>query len=269
MVNRSFVEINENTDKIPEKMSQFLKISKCEVVQIDQLTPEWFALRIGFITMSALGSIFIFSRSEFDKRKRARILCGIEEETFTPEVLAIMKYGTEMENEIRQKYSERIGIPIHEVGLCISNEDPLFRGSPDGIIENGDLLEIKTTSKKSPTTYSENFSEIPPWHMWQMQGNMFITGAENCHYVCYSKTDNQKYYRIIPYKEEIWNPIMEKSIIYFNKYMKPLVERNLSTNGNISRSSDDKFTEKRRLNRSDPKWHEKNLNIKRTSDNSK
>lgn len=204
-------------------MSQFISVEKCETVQIEQLSEEWFALRFGFITMSALGSIFIFAKTEGDRQRRARILCGTEKETFTPEVMEIMKYGTMMENEIRSDYSKKVGIPIHEVGICISKINPLFRGSPDGVLENGDLIEIKTTGKPTPTTYNEDFSEIPIWHMWQMQGNMFITGAPRCHYVCYSKTDKQTYIRVVNFNPEIWNPIMTRSMRYYNEYMAPIL----------------------------------------------
>lgn len=97
--------------------------------------------------------------------------------------------------------------------------------SVDGVLENGDIVEIKTTSKPTPKSHKRDYSEIPLGHMDQMQQNMSVTGARICHYFSFSRTSGKNYYRAVPFMQEKWNLIVRSNTFFYNNYMKKLLQK--------------------------------------------
>lgn len=194
-------------------------------IDIQQGSDEWKSIRICRITMSKLAKILLFSKTEDEKIRTARIICGLEQEIFTEEAKSRMNVGVEYEADVRDAYTKTTGMNVFETGTCIFRENPIFSGSPDGVFENGDVLEIKITTNDLPSYYCSDYSEIPLWYYYQMQGNMFILDSTQCHYVCYSRISGKMYTRIIPYDHDRFvNEVYVPCCQFYKQYMKPLIE---------------------------------------------
>mgnify|MGYP001312348496 CR=1 FL=1 len=195
-------------------------------IDIPQGGEEWDFIRRCRIASSRTGKIVLFSKTEEEKVKTARIICGLEKEVFSDEAKDRMNVGVEYESTIRDSYTKTTGMKIFETGTCIFRQNPIFSGSPDGVFENGDVLEIKITEKELPDFYCSDYSEIPLWYYYQMQSNMFILDSTKCHYVCYSRSSGKMYTRIIPYDHERYiNEVYIPCCIFYRDYIKPLIEQ--------------------------------------------
>lgn len=207
------------------KVKQLINSERCHLCDVTQGSSIWLGLRKGRITMSVLGSFLIFAKTHEDKIKLAREIIGLDAKQFTEEAISNMSIGTDYEDLVRQEYARKIGMRVYELGFCILRENPIFGGSADGIFENGDLLEVKITTKDIPTHFVTDYSEIPLWYYWQMQGNMFIADSPRCHFVSYSRSSGEMYTRIIPYNHERWiNECYTPSLKFYHEYIAPLLE---------------------------------------------
>ena len=209
-----------------EIVKNIIDSTRCEVVNVEQRSEDWLLMRKGRITMSALASFLIFAKTEEAKIKAARIIAGLDKPIFTKEALDRMKIGTDYEDDVRKYYCDKIGKRVYSVGFCVFRENPIFGGSPDGILEDGSILEIKITNKPTPTLSKPDFSEIPLWYYWQCQGNMFVTNASCCHFVSFSRLDGLLYTRIIPYNHDRWiNEVYIPAMIFYRDYVMQFLKK--------------------------------------------
>lgn len=182
-------------------------------------------MRKGRITYSMLGSILIFAKTHEDKLALAKKIIGLDKMTFTDEACENMKIGVEYEDLIRQEVSKTVGMKVYEAGFCIYRENPIFGGSPDGVFEDGSILEIKITSKENPKYACSDYSEIPLWYRYQMLGNMFTMDSSNCIYSSYSRADGSIYIRHYPYDHNKWmNECYIPCNIFHRDYIMPLLK---------------------------------------------
>lgn len=119
-----------------------------KIINVTQGTPEWLEARKGRVT----GSRFKDARDRLkngDPSKAclnyakdvARERCGGK----APEAFqnAAMRFGTEQEPLARAAYEQHTGNIVHEVGFIVDDEG-YFGLSPDGLIGDDGVLEIKT-----------------------------------------------------------------------------------------------------------------------------
>lgn len=122
-----------------------------------------------------------------------------------------MRYGISMEPEAKRKLSEKMQQKIFDSGLIISLKQPFLACSPDGIVENGNVLEIVEikcpfTCKNSiifdPETGTsfvdylivdkEKKPELKKTHIYytQVQMCLYVTGLEVCNFFVYSSLNS-------------------------------------------------------------------------------
>ena len=153
---------------------QFKKL--CEINQTlpEQRTPEWYAFRENLITASSWGNVlgYIGSPKEVILQK-----CGHEASQFKGNEFT--RWGTKYEPVATSIYEKRMGKKITDFGcLRHPNEENFFLGaSPDGIAEDGVMLEIKCPPKRI-------IGSIPTNYYWaQMQGQLEICDLEQCDFL--------------------------------------------------------------------------------------
>ena len=104
-----------------------------------------------------------------------------------------MQWGTDIEPMAREKYAERMGYEVFEVGFTPYPEYPnLAGGSPDGVIrEEKGIIEIKcpyTLEKHLEHflyTKPEDLKENNEQYYWQCVMNMLVTDTDFCDFVSY------------------------------------------------------------------------------------
>lgn len=151
-----------------------------------QNSPEWFAERCGLATASRFSDVLAKIKSgEASGRRnyRAQLVCErltkVPAETYSN---AAMKWGTETEPLARMAYEATAGIMVEEVGF-IRHATMLAGASPDGLIGEIGLVEIKC-----PLTAQHIealLSGMPPLHIAQIQGQMWVTGRQWCDFVSF------------------------------------------------------------------------------------
>lgn len=140
----------------------------------EQRSQEWLDLRENMITASdvasAIGENHYETPDAFVKKKVLRTTWSGN---------AATAHGTLLEPIVRDLYDARTGRKSHEIGIVRHAKYPWLGGSPDGITEDGLLIEIKCplTRKIEPKV---------PKHYWpQVQLLLEVTDLDECDFIQY------------------------------------------------------------------------------------
>lgn len=159
-----------------------------QIIDVEQGTPEWKAARAGMPTASA----FKDALAKGEGKTRRTYMLKLIGERLTGELSegysnGHMERGNEMEPGARDTYAWHADVEPVQVGFVI-NDGLIDLGpvgySPDSLIGNDGCLEIKT---KLPHLQCELLlsDRIPPEHMKQVQGGIWVAEREWCDFVSY------------------------------------------------------------------------------------
>jgi len=157
--------------------------------QIVQGSPEWFQQRIGKVTASRITDVLATLKSGGEAATRAnyrsQLVCerltGNVAESFTNDA---MKWGTEQEPNARQAYEFISGNTVVEVPMIDHPIIAMTGASPDGLIGDDGLIEIKCPNSATHIDYLLA-GVVPAKHMNQMLWQMECTGRKWCDFVSY------------------------------------------------------------------------------------
>ncbi len=137
---------------------------------IKQRTPEWFKLRENRLTASDL----------YDAVKNPLSLAKkkLKGTTFNSSGVPALKWGTMYEPMATRIYSTMMGKEIFEFGLIINDNINHFGASPDGITEDGVMIEIKCPIKRKIID-----GDIPEKYYYQIQGQLAVCNLTKCDYI--------------------------------------------------------------------------------------
>ena len=154
----------------------------------EQRSDEWLALRDQMITASDVASAIGESRYEspdaFVKKKVLKTKWAGN---------AATAHGTALEPLVRDLYDQRTGRKSHEIGLVQHREYPWLGASPDGVTEDGLLIEIKC-----PLTRKIE-AKVPKHYLPQVQLQLEITDLEECDFIQYRPASTEG---TVPRKDE-------------------------------------------------------------------
>jgi len=140
----------------------------------EQRSDEWLELREQMITASDVASAIGESRYEspdaFVKKKVLRTKWAGN---------AATAHGTLLEPFVRDLYDQRTGRKSHEIGLVRHRTYSWLGASPDGVTEDGILVEIKC-----PLTRKIE-AKVPKHYLPQVQLQLEITDLEECDFIQY------------------------------------------------------------------------------------
>lgn len=153
-----------------------------------QGSAEWIRLRLGIPTASQFHRIFQPVRRKPSNSRELYMLELLDEwvaqrrdEPFENEWT---QRGKELEPEARFAYEMEHGASVRRVGF-ITRDDGLCGGSPDGLVGDDTVLEIKVPS---PQIHDGIASGKKPGHTAQCQGLLYITERQRIHLWIYSPT---------------------------------------------------------------------------------
>lgn len=156
---------------------------------IEQRTPEWFEARLGRVTASKIADVMAKGRSGAPSATRANYaaqlvaegLTGAAYETFQS---AAMVHGNEAEEQARAVYTMNTGRVVAEVGFIPHPSIDMCGASPDGVIGEDGLIEIKCPNTATHIA-SLRGGSIDGGYMKQMQFQMACTGRSWCDFVTF------------------------------------------------------------------------------------
>ena len=155
---------------------------------IEQGTQEWFAARMGKVTASRVADVvaktktgYGASRANYAGQLIAERLTGVVVEGFTNEA---MRWGTENEPEARTAYQFATDCDVEQVGFIPHPTITESGASPDGLIGDLGMLEIKCPNT---STHIETLRgrKVPEKYVTQIQWQLACTGRKWCDFVSY------------------------------------------------------------------------------------
>ena len=142
-----------------------------------QGTPEWDVVRMGLITGSRLTAVISGgkARPEYMEEIVDEIKYGIRKEHC---VTTAMNEGTAREPLARYRYSKLFGVAVQEIGFYQMSDRVGI--SPDGMVGDDGLVEIKCPQEKSFQNYLDNAKKLVSTYKWQVQGQLWVTDRKWC-----------------------------------------------------------------------------------------
>lgn len=142
---------------------------------IEQRTEDWFAARLGKVTASRVADVIAKTKTGYSTSRdnyMAQLVCerltGQKGESFSN---SSMQWGTETEPLARAAYEAAKLEIVQEVGLIDHPFLPMCAASPDGLISDDGMLEIKcpNTATHFDTLLA---GKMPSKHIPQVQWQM-------------------------------------------------------------------------------------------------
>lgn len=155
---------------------------------MEQRSEEWFAARLGKVTASRVADLMAMTKSGYSASRAnymAELICerltGSQAERFSN---AAMQWGTDVEPQARAAYEFITDVVVSEVGFVPHQTIEMFGASPDGLVGDFGLIEIKcpNTATHIETLLNET---VPAKYVTQMQVQMACTGREWCDFVSF------------------------------------------------------------------------------------
>jgi len=178
----------------------------------EQQSVEWMMQRCGKVTCSNFRHVIDFTKAGKPTAKRETYLWDVitERLTGTPVTHYVndaMAHGTEFEPQARMKYESVTGRIVLETGFVNHKTVAGVGGSPDGVIDDDGLIEIKapTTRTHCQILLSDDLDDYMP----QMQGLMWVTGRKWCDFVCYDPR--------LPAKLQLYISRVDRDEVYIEK----------------------------------------------------
>ena len=156
------------------------------IVDCQQGTPEWLAARAGKVTASMVSAVLMKPETAGFRDYQAQIVAEIL--TGKPQGSdysnAAMQFGTETEPLARSAYEAHTGFSVDEVGMVIHPTIERSGASPDGLVGNSGLAEIKCPKVATHLAYLVA-RIVPSIYKNQMMWQMACTGRDWCDFVSF------------------------------------------------------------------------------------
>ena len=155
---------------------------------MEQRSPEWYEARLGQVTASRVADIVAKTKTGYSTSRAnymAELICerltGMQGASYAS---AAMQWGTETEPMARAAYEAQVGSLVIETGFVPHGSIPMAGASPDGLIGDDGLVEVKCpiTATHIDTLLGQS---VPGRYVTQMQWQMACTGRKWCDFVSY------------------------------------------------------------------------------------
>lgn len=157
---------------------------------IEQRSEQWFAARCGSLGASQIadaiskskdGKAFGSTSANLRAKLAVERLTGIQEDSFKT---AAIQHGIDSEEAARLAYEAHTGAFVTEVGLYKHPKIEGTHASPDGLVGDDGLIEIKCPNSATHIDTLKT-EKVPTKYLYQMQWQMRCTDRQWCDYVSF------------------------------------------------------------------------------------
>ena len=155
---------------------------------MEQRTTEWFEARLGKVTASRIGDVmaktktgYAATRANYMAQLVVERLTKRKEESYTN---AAMQWGVDNEPLARSAYEVANNVLVQEVGFIDHPEINMSGASPDGLVGDDGMLEIKCPNTATHIETLLNVT-IDTKYQYQMLWQMRCTGRKWCDFVSF------------------------------------------------------------------------------------
>jgi putative phage-type endonuclease len=147
---------------------------------MDQRTQEWFAARCGKLTASRFAAVMNVLKDGSPGAARKELVTCLAIERLTGSMVEgfqndAMRRGIELEPEARAAYEAHTGELVEVVGFVPHPELPFVGVSPDGLLGNDGLVELKCPASQHKHMAALLNGEHATEYRWQLQGQLWVT----------------------------------------------------------------------------------------------
>lgn len=171
------------------------------VVDVEQRSPEWLALRRGVISASNADRLLTPAKlKDYALELAAERLVN----EMPPNILsAAMQWGIDHEENARLRYAFEVDADVYGVGFAWHDDYQDWIGcSPDGLVSPNGLVEIKCPSSKRHLDYL-TAGACPKDYLPQVQFQLWVTGHAWCDFVSYDpRFDVGDYFCVRVFRDE-------------------------------------------------------------------
>ena len=155
---------------------------------MEQRSTEWFTARLGKVTASRVADVIAKTKTGYSTSRdnyMAQLVCermtGTQGESYNN---AALQWGTDQEPLARAAYEAAKNVLVDEIGFVIHPTIVNAGASPDGLVGDDGLIEIKcpNTATHIETVLS---GKVPSKYIPQMQWQMACTGRKWCDFVSF------------------------------------------------------------------------------------
>lgn len=168
-----------------------------------QGSEEWYKIKCGVPSASNFDKIITSSgdpskqAQKYLYRLAGEFVTGVSEETFQN---ANMLRGNELESEARNYYEMINDTEVKQVGFIFNNPDIEYGCSPDGLVGDDGMIQIKCPLAATHVGYLLD-NKLPLDYFVQTQSELFVTGREWNDFMSYCPRMKPLIVRVKPDKE--------------------------------------------------------------------
>jgi len=208
------------------KGTRVLKMDANDYQNIEQGSDAWQNARCGKVTASRLADVLAKTKSGYSASRNnymtqlvlEKITGGTRAESYSgPSIL----HGIEQEPFARAAYEAHTGQMVEEVGFMPHPEIAMAGASPDGLVGDDGMIEIKCPSSSTALevwlTHSQGGNPVDAKYYAQMQWQMRCADRSWCDYVVFDPRIPAKaqlfIYRVN--RDEAWLKVAEEEVLKF------------------------------------------------------
>lgn len=193
----------------------------CERTKEQSKSAEWKAERRCRLTASRFGEV-CKSTERKDKVKLAESL--ISDNQFSNKAI---RHGLQYEQAATEKFSNMLNLEVTKTGLHVSPQFPFLGATPDGLVGNDAILEIKCPYTIKDKVISQSTvpfldsSGLKKTHNYyfQVQGQLWCTNRLKCYFCVYTLADFRVF--VIERDCTFIQDMLIKLIDFYYDYFKP------------------------------------------------
>jgi putative phage-type endonuclease len=154
-----------------------------------QGTAAWHSARCGKLTASRMEAAMSFLKNGKESSKRIDLKKEILAERMTDQIVpkytnSIMQHGIDTEPAAKMAFEAETGLLISDVGFIDHPEIEFCGCSPDGLVSDGSLIEIKCPQTSTHLSWIIS-GQVPEEHKPQMILQCICTGKSSVWFVSY------------------------------------------------------------------------------------
>ncbi len=187
----------------------------------EQMSDEWFALRLGKITASHFSDVLNkkTGRKTYMLKLLAERLSGEAQVSYSN---GPMERGVEVEHLAREHYEALWGI-VEQIGFVELSDD--VGCSPDGFVGYDGIIEIKCPNSSTHLSYIDK-NVFPASYKPQVQGNLWVTGRQWCDFISFDPRIKAKpFWKIRIKRDRLYIDDLSDAVKKFIKEMRELEDK--------------------------------------------
>lgn len=191
------------------------------IEMMEQRSDDWFAARLGKVTASSLYKVLAKTKTGYGAdRGNYMTQLVLERVTNTKAdsyTNAAMQWGIDQEPFARAAYEAAKGVLVDEVGFVPHPTIEMAGASPDGLVRNDGMVEIKCPDSKTALECWLSDSPVEGKYFAQMQWQMRCADRAWCDYVVFDPRMPAKAQLFVTrvMRDDEWLATTEKEVVKF------------------------------------------------------